>query len=377
MTTLIFDTSVYGHHLEYLHHYYVGALDRQDENYIFCVPEDFEQHKGKYVWPKSINIRFQLMSLKLVQKYSSGNMIINAYRTSMLLRKVVKETNPDKVILSMLSIFLPFVTFMLPSNVRLRGVLYSIYLYNESTMSRLRLSLEKLRFKIMARSKIVERVFVLNDKGSSYKLNQIYGTTKFSFLPDPVPQVDFSSIRNLRAELQIPDGNTIFLHFGGIARRKGTLEILKAIIASDSDEIKEKTFIIAGQAALEMREELCLLIDEARRKTQVIFFDEFCSYDLLYNLCYTTDFILMPYQFTNLSSGVLGYAAVFDKPVIGPDGGLIGNLIKENNLGVTISDVSPLGIAPTFKLKKWNTNSNYKTNNSVGSFINVIFEQVK
>ena len=85
----------------------------------------------------------------------------------------------------------------------------------------------------------------------------------------------------------------------------------------------------------------------------------------------------MPYQFTNLSSGVLGYAAVFDKPVIGPDGGLIGNLIKENNLGVTISDVSPLGIAPTFKLKKWNTNSNYKINNSVGSFINVIFEQVK
>ena len=44
----------------------------------------------------------------------------------------------------------------------------------------------------------------------------------------------------------------------------------------------------------------------------------------------------MPYHITNLSSGVIGYAALFGKPVIGPSKGLLGHLINKYQLGETV-----------------------------------------
>ena len=37
MRTLIFDSSVTGHHLEYLHHYYMEAIGHTDEEYVSMV----------------------------------------------------------------------------------------------------------------------------------------------------------------------------------------------------------------------------------------------------------------------------------------------------------------------------------------------------
>ncbi len=47
-----------------------------------------------------------------------------------------------------------------------------------------------------------------------------------------------------------------------------------------------------------------------------------------------SDVILMPYTRPEYSSGILALAARSGKPVIGPTGGLLGRLIRENGLGV-------------------------------------------
>ena len=67
----------------------------------------------------------------------------------------------------------------------------------------------------------------------------------------------------------------------------------------------------------------------------------FCYYEFLYNFCYSCDCILIPYKNPNQSSGVIGYASLFQKPVIGPSQGLLGRLIKEYKLGDTIDNISP------------------------------------
>ncbi|HKL20615.1 MAG TPA: hypothetical protein VJ904_02340, partial [Tichowtungia sp.] len=46
------------------------------------------------------------------------------------------------------------------------------------------------------------------------------------------------------------------------------------------------------------------------------------------------DLILMPYTRPEYSSGILALAAKADTPVLGPQDGLLGRLIRENGLGL-------------------------------------------
>lgn len=75
---------------------------------------------------------------------------------------------------------------------------------------------------------------------------------------------------------------------------------------------------------------------------------------------------------TNLSSGVLGYAALFNKPVIGPSDGLIGMLIKGNNLGITLESINTQSITNAFKENITIGSNNYINKNSINEFCRII-----
>lgn len=373
MKTLIFEPTLSGHHLEYLHHYYLGALEKTDEEFIFLVHRDFKQVKHQYSWPQSNNISFQYIDDKYDSKLNCSNIYVLGWNVSRILNCYVRKMGIDKVLLTMLMQFIPFIIFLLPRNVRVRGIMYKIYLYTEDKTSWLRLVAERLRFWLTARSKVVETVFVLNDEDSANRFNEIYNTTKFKFLPDPVPHVDVNSVKNIRHEIGIPDNHTMYLHFGGLDKRKGTLDILNAIIATPSEMLKDKTFVFAGKQKDSLRKEFYTLLEVAKQKAEVLVFDEFCSYEFLYNLCFSCDVVLMPYHLTNLSSGVLGYASLLGKPVIGPKDGLIGHLITKYELGKVIDipiNADALQSVPT----KLGLQDAYVRLNQLDNFIKLIMK---
>lgn len=333
MKTLIFETSVSGHHLEYLHHYYMGALSHKEENYIIMVPKEFLKVDYKYKWPKADHITFEYFEPEDEILLQELNFYKLGWNVSRILNKAVRSKKIDKVLLTMLMQFIPFIIFLLPRNVSVRGIMYKIYLYEEEKMSWIRLVTERIRFWLAVHSVVIEKIFVLNDMDSVQKLNCIYKTDKFRFLPDPVPEVDMRKVRDMRKELNIPCNDTIYLHFGSLDQRKGTIDILKAIIETTCQEMSSKTFIFAGKQKECLRNVFHTLLQEAKTKANILVFDDFCSYEFLNNLCFTCDVILMPYHQTNLSSGLLGYAAFFGKPVVGPNNGLIGRLIRKYQLG--------------------------------------------
>ena len=82
----------------------------------------------------------------------------------------------------------------------------------------------------------------------------------------------------------------------------------------------------------------------------------------------------MPYQITKLSSGVLGYAAVFRKPVIGPSDGLIGNLIRENGLGKCLPFISKDYIKREFGERLLMDETTYIKKNDISEFIRIILK---
>lgn len=50
MKTLIFDKKISGHHLEYLHHYYRGVVDRNNDDFVFCLEDGFLKQKSQFEW---------------------------------------------------------------------------------------------------------------------------------------------------------------------------------------------------------------------------------------------------------------------------------------------------------------------------------------
>ena len=87
--------------------------------------------------------------------------------------------------------------------------------------------------------------------------------------------------------------------------------------------------------------------------------------------------MLIPYKFVNQSSGIIGYSAQFQLPVIGPKEGLIGKLIKRYKLGYTIPNINHLSIAEFLNNNPLSNNrkdisNKYLTDNNVESFLSSI-----
>lgn len=202
--------------------------------------------------------------------------------------------------------------------------------------------IDKLRYCTMARSHSMGSVFILNDPTSAGQLNKIYRTDRFRLLPDPVPEVNPSDLQNLRSELGVDSKAKVFLHFGALTERKGTLVILRSLLLMSSEELADKVYIFAGRVSDGMRDAFYNLVEKAgERGGKIIVKDEFVDYSTLNSLCHTADVILAPYLLTDLSSGVIGYGAAFHRPVVGPAAGLIGELISTNGLGVVLPQITP------------------------------------
>ena len=339
MATLIFDNTLFGHHLEYINHLYNGAYRYKDEEFIFAVPKnEWEKNQGKCEWSKANNIRWVMLDDDECLKASQGSLIGRCLRLSRLIKRVALKENVDRIKLISLADVIPFLPLLLPASVKLSGIIYKIYL--RAPKSGIRGLIDRFRYKIMAKNGSMGKVFILNDPRSAERLNQIYNSDHFLTLADPIPTIE-NKVMDLRPELGISQNSKIYLHFGAMDERKGTLEILQAIGLMTPQELSGRTFIFAGRVNRKIKDRFYELVDKIRQLgADIIIRDEFCTYDFLHSLCYTSDYILMPYLLTDLSSGVLGYAAIYGKSVIGPNSGLIGELIRDNELGVAI-DISP------------------------------------
>ena len=79
---LIYDLKTEGHHIEYLHHLYVGALSSRND-YVFAVGKDFLRRSVDFKWDKSENIRF----IYLDNEEGEGNVLKKSWRMNRQLKR--------------------------------------------------------------------------------------------------------------------------------------------------------------------------------------------------------------------------------------------------------------------------------------------------
>lgn len=339
---LIFDTEVAGHHVEYLHHLLIKARNSQDE-YIFCVSEDFVNVKGtEFDWNYGNNVIFKYVNTDKANEEVS--MLKKAYRKSKLLHSVIKSCDVTHIFLVSLITFIPFLPLFVPSKTKVSGIIYNIYLYRWKKSSKLLKILDVLKYIVLSYSRCIDRVYILNDAASARVLNRIYKTRKYQFLIDPyVPLQDKKE--SLTAYNWDFSNKNVFFHFGAMTDRKGTLEILESLDLISTEICSNSIFIFAGKVGNDIKDDFYKLVNRYQGKTNLIVLDKFCSYGLIAAISKKANLLLMPYKVNTQSSGIIGYASQFNTPVLASAEGLIGKLVSKYKLGYTINEISPKAIA--------------------------------
>ena len=363
---LIYDLKTEGHHIEYLHHLYQGAISSNDK-FVFAVGKDFEKRSVDFQWDKADNISF----IYLENEEGDGGILKKSWRMNRQLKKVVKEVKPDKIFLNTLMNFMPFLPYSVGKS-KVSGIIYSIYLHDLATASFLNKLSNKLKYRLLSRKKSIENVFILNDNDSVLKLNEIWKTDKFKYLTDPYIPFKTEEIRNLRDELGVAEDKQIILHLGYLEERKGTLEVLDMIENTPDDECRKYCVVFAGRIDNDIKEQFFNRIELLKNKTQIITKIEFLPYDYMGSLVYTADKVVLPYKIVNASSGIIGYCAQFKTPVYVPAKGLIGKLVEDYHIGRAVEKFNSLNDLTDIDIN----DCNYCDSHTVGAFIDDIFKNL-
>lgn len=371
---MIFEPAIGGHLLEYIHNIYIYAT-KCEHRFIFVLSSKFNDVKDNLVWPSSDNIEIITLSNEESNKCRNTNLIKSSWYFNKCLCHYVKKYHVDNVMLLYLIRSMPLLPFLIPLNTHVSGIIYNIPLYHNNIPFTKKI-INKITYYLLAKCKNIKNIFLLNDQWSVDVYNNRYQTKKFVHLTDPIPNIDMSAVRDLRAELSIAKENKIYLQFGSLDERKNTLNILRALLLMSQEELKNKTFIFSGKLSKEIKEEFYRLVNSLKNKVQIIVKEGFVTYEFLNSLCYTSDCILTIYNNVEMSSGTIGYASFFEKPVIGPSKGLLGKLIHENNLGCVIDSNSPADIKTALIRQIEPIESVYKETHTVDNFCKTIFSSI-
>lgn len=327
MKYLILVPNIDGHHLEYTEHLIKMANKMHDNSFVFSLHPGFKEYESSYILENNQNIFFDYLTETDVQ--ISHNPIIRSIHLCKLLNKKIKRYHITDVFLIMLTPFGPFINLPIWRQVNISSIIYSLYPYEWKTFSIIRKIYISIYYWLIAKSRNIKTIFVLNDNACARLYNRVYHSTKFKFLVDPYPPIEHITNKyDLRRKYK---DKIIISHIGFLKKRKGSYDILEAIQAMDKDALSKYVFVFVGKS--DNAKYLQSLILKASYKVSIEYIDKFVNFEEMGEIVNSSDLLLLPYHNTNQSSGIIGYGAQFNVPVAVPNSNLLGSLVKRYNLG--------------------------------------------
>lgn len=388
---LIYDAAGSGHHGEFLENMISGLPDTGVNYVILAHPQLRERLEGaKLEYQSAVRLEY-LVEEQLAALAAAKRLIV---RGRLELDIVVKycATHPiRKVIMMHMNVHqFGLGRRALPKGVTIRGLLLNPYTPLRRAFG-LRAKAfafvtglrKRLQFAWMLQNRSIERVFLLNDPSTAEQLNQWFPRRAvFASIPDPLPalsgQVEMPAVRGAARRPYC------FLMAGSIAPRKGCLEVLAAfaILAESID--RPIRLQILGRFREEYRDYRNRVFERvkqlnARPGITVVVEDRFISDQELQEAFAEADCILAPYLDFYGSSGMIGYACRYQKPLLACRDGLIGEIVQKQRLGLVVNPryVSSLSSAMACMVKgdfeySKESASRYKHAAQVSAFVNSI-----
>lgn len=346
---IIIDLAITGHHTIFLKYVFDYINDKNDNvKYYFIINEKI---RSNFVI-KNPNIELCLINNDDIEKLFNENTIKYSLNITMFLIKKSKQFNVSDILIMDMNIYQFGLIFSNLNGLRIRGIIFSQYFRQEiiSKKDYFRYFKRKLLIDFLIKKKSIKRIYFLNDTKGVVEENNKLKTNKFFNIPDPVNLFDIEKIINIKTKENIPKHHKIFLHYGSMDVRKGSLLILKSLLLLPEKEYDKFTIIFAGISSKnDINDSIDSSIKELKSKgVNFIHYNQFMNKQMTESLFECADYCLCPYTSVEASSGSVGLSIVSNTKIIGPNIGLLGEIIKESGLGIVLKIHTESDLAQIF-----------------------------
>ena len=364
---MLFDLSIYGHHpsyiqylIEHWEHYSIpGKLS------VLVSPKFLLEHHEVVEFasrPTVHNVEFIAIAPHEEAALANRNNGFNRNRRNLqewrLFCKYAKELEVDHALVMYLdtyevAIALGFSPPCPTSGIYFRPTFHYPELSKQQSSNREKLQQiwERIVLYRVLHNRQFRHLLSLDPFVSKY-INSVPSWASVQHLPDPVridlPPADLDEqILTLRRKLGIEDNRHIFLIFGALTGRKGIYKVLDAIPLLPEAVTRKMCLLLVGEAGENNRERINQQVARLceQHPIQIIRHYNFVPDAEVPMYFYLSDIVLATYQRHVGMSGILIWAATAGKPVISSDYGLMGEIVRQYQLGLTLDSTDPKQLA--------------------------------
>lgn len=343
---LIFEPDASGHHSGYLYHLIINFL-QNDYSYkliILVSPDFFLKHPQ--IIQKTLSPRVQWI------KFSEKEFVEWKKPKSVFKRSVLEWDlfcQYAKKYNSVLGFFMYIDYLQLAVLTQpappcsISGILFRPTLVNypaNSWKERLNYWRKNITLRYFVKNKNLDSLFNLDPFATDYILKN-WNTEKVKFLPDPVQLYPTTKTKSeVKTSLGIDESKTVFLIFGFLDSRKGIADVMKAIGKISGETSQKGCLLIVGPWEEDERKLFNIQLPKIQQTTnfQIVVKDGFVKDEDIQQYFKVADYAFALYNKHFGMSAIMVRAAAAQKPLISSNFGLIGKIVVENELGITIDN---------------------------------------
>lgn len=397
---LLFDLFSAGHHAGYLLHLikYWQEMSFSGSLQVLVTPTFTKSHPDVVAAAKqgegvSLVTIIPEEAGQLKSEQSSQDRLTRSFQEWQLLQKYVQKLQPTHCLLMYLDSMLLALAIKGKLPCTVSGIYFRpIFHYGEfadfqsSIKERILQGRDRLILWQLLGKKQFKTLFCL-DPFAVEKIDQFNSHVQPIYLADPVQRYPHypSELEKLRVSLNIPHDRTVFLMFGVPQARKGIYQLLEAIALLPSNLAEKFCLLLVGPKSEDSFIHNRITQLQQALPIKIIKREQFVQDKEIQPYFELADVILAPYQRHVGMSAILVRAAAAQKPVLSCNYGLMGEMVKRYELGITIDASSPKEIAkgitqflqqPGEKLSNSSSMKSFAQINTAENFAQTIFENL-
>ncbi|KGL64354.1 glycosyltransferase [Polaribacter sp. Hel1_85] len=325
---LFVDNEFKGHHSEYLD-IIIKYHQVNSKRLVLAVSQEYYNNRKDIHHVDNIVFVVLKKTLNLLDKFKEVKQI----------QEIAKEFSVNEICLLNFNYYFKLM-FFFGKKYSISGIYFMPYLM-KSNISKKEYRLKTIQFKSIFLFCNIKSIMILNDTDAVSKFNNLFKNNKFSYLVDPVYYLEEPSLSTSNRE------KLVLSFLGEVSPRKGIFQFLDALDNLEKEKLNKLEICIAGNSTV-FKEEILVRIGVLEKKCPTLFGNVYLDRveESVFNtILLKADIVLCLHQKVEGSSGIVGKASVFKKPIIGPKEGLIGCLIKKYGIGVQINTKDPLNIS--------------------------------
>lgn len=343
---LIFEPDASGHHPGYLYHLIINFLqnDYSFKLIVLVSPDFFIKHPQ--ILQKTISPRVQWVKFS-ENEFTEWQKPKTVFKRSILewdlFCQYAKKYNSVLGFFMYIDYLQLAVLTQPDSPCPFSGILFRPTLVNypaNSLKEKLNYWRKNITLKYFVKHKNLDSLFNLDPFATRYIIEK-WQTKKVKFLPDPVQVYPTTKTKSeFKTSLGIDNSKIVFLIFGYLDSRKGISDVMMAIGEISREKSKNGCLLIVGPWEENERELFNQLLPKIQQLTnfQIVIQDSFIKDEDIQLYFKIADYALALYHKHFGMSAIMVRAAAAQKPLISSNFGLMGKIVVEKELGITINN---------------------------------------